>query len=205
MINIIDKHDLLKKITNTDTVILELGCGSRKRDPKAIGIDALDYPSVDIVGDIYEVLRHFPTGSVNHVSSWHFIEHVNDINALMSELSRILKPKGLVEFVAPHFSNPYYYSDPTHRSYYGLYTFCYLASDSSFRRKVPSYLRVFPFSLERVDLRFKSERPFYFRYALKSLIGNMFNSCIYMKELYEENFCYIFPCYEISYRLRRND
>jgi hypothetical protein len=56
-----------------------------------------------------------------------------------------------------------------------------------------------------VDLIFKSPKPFYGRYAFKSIIGFLFNSSIYMKELYEENFCYLFPCYEIRYQLRKEE
>ena len=30
-----------------------MGCGSSKMNPDSIGIDILDYPEVDIVGDIF--------------------------------------------------------------------------------------------------------------------------------------------------------
>jgi len=203
MSGVIDKHGLLAKLADSGPLVMELGCGSRKRNTAAIGIDALDYPGVDLVGDVYDVLRKFPDGCVDQVYAYHFIEHVNDLNKLMSELSRVLKPNGLVEFIAPHFSNPYFYSDATHRSFFGLYTFCYLSVDSPFWRKVPTYKKDLFFKLERVDLRFKSARPFFIRYVLKSLIGKIFNSCNYMKEFYEENICYLFPCYEVGYRLRR--
>jgi hypothetical protein len=35
------------------------------------------------------------------------------------------------------------------------------------------------------------------------MVGWLFNSCRYMQELYEENFCYIFPCYEIRFVLEK--
>jgi len=73
------------------------------------------------------------------------------------------------------------------------------------RRKVPTYQGKLWFQLDQVDLRFKSSRPFFIRYAFKRLIGLIFNSCGYMKEIYEENFCYLFPCYEIRYKLSRID
>lgn len=203
MSNVIDKHGFLEKLNSFSPIILELGCGSRKRNASALGIDALDYPTVDIVGDVYDVLQQFPSSRVDEVYACHFIEHVDDINKLMSELTRVIKPGGLVEFIAPHFSNPYYYSDPTHRNFFGLYTFCYFSSGSPFRRMVPTYQKVLSFKLESVELRFKSASTFYIRYLLKSIIGKIFNSSSYMKELFEENFCYIFPCYEICYRLRR--
>lgn len=202
---LIDKKNILPRAGSLSHIELELGCGNRKRNQQAIGVDILDYLDVDIVGDVYEALASFPTQSVDAVYSYHFVEHVPDVPKLLSELARIVKPNGHVEFVAPHFSNPYFYSDPTHRNFFGLYTFCYLSSDSPFSRQVPTYQNDLLFSIECVDLLFKSERPFYVRYALKSLIGNIFNSCNYMKELYEEHFCYLFPCYEVSYQLKRVD
>ncbi len=203
--NLVDKKDILPKISSFSHIELELGCGNRKRNQKAIGIDMLDYPDVDIVGDIYKVLAAFPNQSIDAVYSYHFVEHVPDVPTLLAELARIIKPNGHVEFVAPHFSNPYFYSDPTHRSFFGLYTFCYFANRSPFTRQVPTYDYKPDFNIVKVDLIFKSARPFIVRYAIKKLIGSFFNSCTYLKELYEENFCYLFPCYEIHYVLERNE
>ncbi len=201
----IDKKNVFRALRDIGYIELELGCGNNKRNQKAFGIDMLDYPDVDIVGDIYEVLAQFPSQSVDLVSSYHFVEHVPDVAMLLSELGRIVKPNGYVEFTVPHFSNPYFYSDPTHRNFFGLYTFCYYANTSFFSRKVPTYDYKVDFSLINVDLAFKSPQPFVFRYGLKRLIGSFFNSCIYMKEFYEENLCYLFPCYEIHYILRREE
>ena len=184
---------------------LELGCGNSKRNRQSIGVDILDYPDVDIVGDVYEVLASFPAQSVDAVYSYHFVEHVSDVPKLLSELARIVKPNGSVEFVAPHFSNPYFFSDPTHRNFFGLYTFCYYANKSPFARQVPTYDHKPEFRIIKVDLNFKSSRPFVVRYGIKRLIGSFFNSCNYLKELYEENFCYLFPCYEVRYILRRQE
>jgi len=205
MVEGIDKDSVLDSLTASSSIKLELGCGARKRDAEAIGIDILDYPEVDLVGDVIDVLKKFPDSCVKHVSAHHFIEHVDDLELLMTELARVVKPDGIVDFVVPHFSNPYFYSDPTHRIFFGLYTFCYMSNSNLFSRQVPTYQNVLLFNLERVDLTFKSARPFYGRYVFKSAIGKIFNSCNYMKELYEENFCYLFPCYEIRYLLRKMD
>lgn len=201
---VVDKNGILGKLSTYQKVTLELGCGNRKRNPAAIGIDMLDYPEVDMVGDIYEVLNSFPSGRVDEVQSHHFVEHVPDVPRLLGELARIVKPNGSVVFVAPHFSNPYFFSDPTHRNFFGLYTFCYYASGSPFSRQVPTYGYKPEFRIEKVDLGFKSTPPFVVRYGIKRTIGLFFNSCTYMKELYEENFCYLFPCYEVRYVLRRD-
>lgn len=200
---IIDKNNVLSNITSDTHVTLELGCGNRKRNSCAIGIDILDYPDVDIVGDIYEVMASFSSASVDAVYSYHFIEHVSDVPKLLTELARVIKPNGYLEFVAPHFSNPYFYSDPTHKNFFGLYTFCYLADASLFSRQVPSYGYKAEFEIVKIDLIFKSIRPFIFRNGFKRLIGSFFNSCTYLQELYEENFCYLLPCYEVRYELRK--
>jgi len=201
----IDKNHILQKITGVSPLKLELGCGNRKRNGDAIGIDMLNYPDVDIVGDVYEVLAAFPNQSVDAVYSYHFVEHIPDVPKLLSELARIVKPNGYTEFVAPHFSNPYFYSDPTHSSFFGLYTFCYFANQSPFSRQVPTYEYKSEFKIIKVDLIFKSARPFIMRYGIKRIIGSFFNSCTYLKELYEENFCYLFPCYEVRYILQRHE
>jgi len=201
-----DKQEFIQSLDGSKMVCLELGCGNRKRVEGAIGIDQLDYPCVDIVGDVRAILSNFPDQSVDAIYSFHFLEHVSDFSGLLKEMERILKTGGKLEAVVPHFSNPYYYSDPTHKTAFGLYTLDYFCADTKFVRKVPVYGRPLGFDVQRVDLVFKAARPFYFRYTVKRIFGLIFNSCNYMRELYEDVFCYLIPCYEIKYQLiRKND
>jgi SAM-dependent methyltransferase len=202
MIN--DKENILAGLANRPQVKLELGCGSNKRDPEAIGIDMLDHACVDLVGDVFEALRQFPDDSVDTVYSSHFIEHIENVSGLLDELARVVKTDGSVVIVAPHFSNPHFYSDYTHRTFFGLYSFSYFTVNPYFSRKVPHYNLAPSFETVSVDLVFKSFPPHYVRHGIKKAIGALFNLNNYMKELYEENFCYLFPCYEIRYRLRRS-
>ena len=199
----VDKKNIIPRLHSVGSVSIELGCGSSKKEISAIGIDVLDYECVDIVGDALEVLASFPEQSVHQVYCSHFLEHVADIEGFLRELERIVKPSGDLDLVVPHFSNPYYYSDYTHRSFFGLYTFSYLTSNVFFRRKVPTYSRANKFELIDVQLRFRSERPFYTRYLIKLMLGKLINSTNYLKEFYEENLCYLLPCYEIEYNLRK--
>jgi ubiquinone/menaquinone biosynthesis C-methylase UbiE len=201
--SIVDKRGILSRFPFEGGAHVELGCGERKRLPQAIGIDSLDYECVDIVGDALEALRAFPDGSINSIASFHFIEHLSDVSGLMDEVARVLVRGGVANFVAPHFSNPYFYSDYTHKSFFGLYTFCYLCSCDLFGRQVPTYKKVPSMNLEKVDLVFKSAKPFYIRYLLKSLLGKIINTTNYGKEFYEENLTYILPCYEVRYLMRK--
>ena len=200
---ILDKNAILPNLAARDKVVLELGCGDRKRVPGSIGIDMLDYPSVDLVGDLLEVLNAFPLASVDRATSHHVFEHLPDLEAVLLALARVLRVGGQLEIVTPHFSNPYFYSVATHKAFFGLYTFCYFAAKSPFRRQVPTYQRELHFELVRVDLGFKSPPPFYVRYGVKRTLGYLFNLNNYMREFYEENLCYLFPCYELRYELKR--
>lgn len=47
---IIDRHNVLARAHSGERFQFELGCGTRKRDPRAIGVDMLDDPGVDLVG-----------------------------------------------------------------------------------------------------------------------------------------------------------
>lgn len=189
---------------NARPLHLELGCGSSKRSPDAIGVDLIAADGVDVVGDALEVLRGLPDGSVSSIYSEHFLEHLPDPRALLVEAARVLEPGGEFRAVVPHFSNPAFYSDPTHRSFFGLYTFGYWTRRTPFRRQVPHYDE--PVPLELVDARyvFKSHRPFYVRHGLKKATSWWVNLSRWTKELYEEHFCWLMPCYEIDYVLRRD-
>jgi ubiquinone/menaquinone biosynthesis C-methylase UbiE len=186
-----------------DDLVLELGCGARKRHPEAICIDAIEYDGVDIVGDIYEELQKFPENCVRAVYSYHCFEHLPDIGAVLDELARVMQPDAELIVVAPHFSNPYFYSDCTHRVSFGLYTFAYFAEENLFSRKVPRYAKSVDFELRSVKLIFKSPKPYYFRWGFKKLFEWFFNLGGYLAEFYEENLCYLIPCYEVKYELRK--
>ncbi|MFD1825300.1 MULTISPECIES: class I SAM-dependent methyltransferase [Mumia] len=182
---------------------LELGCGAAKRDPRAVGIDTRPLPAVDVVGDALEVLRTIPDASVESVYSEHFLEHVDDAREVLSEISRVLVDGGTCVTVVPHFSNPAFYSDPTHRQFFGLYTFGYWVERTALRRGVPHYEAPLPLVLTSTRYVFKSSPPFYARHAVKKVLSAWVNLSTWTQELYEEHVCWILPCYEIAYTVRR--
>src|SRR5439155_19836448 len=130
--SLIDKGAVLSRLGEHAPLTIEVGCGPRKRYAHSIGIDAIDYDGVDVVGDALEALRAFPDSSVDLVSSSHFLEHVADVGVFLDEMTRIVRPSGRIEIVVPHFAHPYFASDPTHVHRFGLYTFSYLAADGRF-------------------------------------------------------------------------
>src|SRR5215211_3969719 len=105
---------LAQKPVDYSQFILELGCGTTKQQGR-IDIDRRQLPGVDIVADLEYGLPFLPENSADAIYSESFLEHIDDFQLLMHEIWRVLKPTGKKHLFVPHFSNPYYYSDYTHR------------------------------------------------------------------------------------------
>jgi SAM-dependent methyltransferase len=180
-----DKTGKLRELIRTRRGVLELGCGPARRHADAVTVDALDFEGVDAV------------------HSYHFLEHLDSLARIVAEIARVLRPGGVLHAVVPHFSNPYYYSDYTHRQPFGLYSFSYLADDRIFRRRVPRYQQEFGLELVDVKLGFKAPPPLYLRYALRRALGVLVNSTRWTQEWYEAGWTGWFPCYEIDFTVAR--
>lgn len=195
-----EKRGVLAQISSLDEINLDLGCGHFKKTGNWIGIDALDAPGVDIVGDVYDVLKDFPAHSVDRIHASHFFEHVPDVPLLLTLIQRILKPTGQIDIIVPHFSNPYFYSDYTHRLPFGLYSFSYLVHDDLLSRKVPSYGQESELQLTGIRLNFKS--PIIINIPIRWIWERLFNLSTFMKEWYEDSWSGCIPCYEIHFVIR---
>jgi len=198
--NAILKIDLDKILNQTEPVILELGSGEKKW-PGRICVDRLDMTHVDIVADLEEGFPFLPDNSVDAIHSKSFLEHIDHFDFLMQEIWRVLKPTGRKYLYVPHFSNPYYYSDYTHKRFFGLYTFEYFSPcQTRFKRKVPSFYQSHGFMTEEITLVFTS--PWKSRKLFKRLFQKIINLHPWLMEFYEENLCYWIPCYALQVTLR---
>ena len=187
------------KINNNEKIIIELGCGPYKTKG-AIGIDILEMDGVDIVADLEKGLPFIPDKSVDELSSRHLLEHLDNFELVIKEIHRIIKPDGIHKVTVPHFSNPHYYSDYTHKRFFGLYSFDYFATEETkLKRKVPSFYSDLRFDILKRKLNFKSQ--FAIRHFIKRPAKALFNSSGYFQELYEEIFCYLVPCQEIYFEM----
>ena len=201
-----DKNKIIEQINDGNNLIkLDVGCGEKKKSNEYIGIDLIDSDKVDLAGNYYDVFQQINSEAVDEIFSSHFLEHIENIGEFLYESARILKRDGKLIISVPHFSNPYFYSDPTHLRYFGLYTFSYFADCNFLKRKVPQYKNKIKYKIHRIDLSFSSTRPFYFRHAIKKIWGLIFNSSYYMQEFWEENLCYLIPAYEITFELKKID
>lgn len=190
-----------QKIRMNERVVIELGCGPNKV-AGAIGVDQFESEHVDIVANIENGLPFLPDNCVDELFSRHVLEHIENLELLIKEIHRVLKPGGIHRVIVPHFSNPHFYSDYTHRRFFGLYTFDYFADETSkLKRKVPNFYNDIRFHITRRYLRFYSLRTL-LNYR-RRIYSKWVNRSSAAQERYEETSCYRHPCQEIHYQMTK--
>jgi len=190
------KIDLEKIISDGGLLIIELGCGQKNKQGR-ITVDKVDLPNVDIVADIENGLSFLPDNSVDEIHCRSVLEHIQNFEDLMREIVRVLKKSGKAHVFVPHFSNPFYYSDYTHKRFFGLYTFYYFVdTERQLKRKVPNFYTDIRINIISQRLVFRS--PFWFSRQIKKAFGFMINCNRSFMEFYEQHLCYIFPCHGIE-------
>ena len=123
---------------HTAPKILDVGCGTNKY-PGAIGLDYNPRTDADVIHDLGVTPYPFPDNEFDLVVSFHVVEHVPDVMGFITELHRITKPGGRIRLVCPHYTNPDWFGDLTHRNHLNSYSFQYFMRD---RRLFPFYTDV---------------------------------------------------------------
>ena len=131
MTNADDKVSLTRKV-------LDVGCGWNKT-PGAIGIDANPKTHADVIHDLGSVPYPFPDNEFDEIVCRHVAEHVPDVMSFIAELHRITKAGGRITITTPHYSNPDWATDPTHRNHFNSYSFNCFVED---RQLFPFYTDV---------------------------------------------------------------
>ncbi len=86
-------------------IILDIGAGGRQIVPGVIGVDLNHFVNTRVVSDIHDLA--FAEDSVDAVFCTGTLEHIRNPRKAMQEISRILKPKGLVHIEVP-FIQPFH-------------------------------------------------------------------------------------------------
>ena len=111
-------------------LVLDIGCGKKKQEPDAIGLDRQTGSAADVFCDLSCFPWPLADGCADRVYLSHFLEHQPDILRVMKEVHRVAKSNAEVLVVTPHYSSPDSYSDPTHVYHLGFHSFDYFARDS---------------------------------------------------------------------------
>jgi len=190
---------ILDDIRDGRALRLHLGSGEVRVDGY-YGVDQLALPGVAILADLNEPLALLPDNSVAEVVSHHCLEHVREFLPLMAELYRVVQPGGRIWIEVPHFSNPYYYSDPTHVRPFGLYTMYYFVRpDLQPRRKVPCFYSSARFKVRKIWIQ-PMPRTWFDR-LIFPFMTTVINRSTGWQDWYERRVCRVFPAWSISYEM----
>lgn len=175
-------------------VVLDVGCGGNKI-AGATGVDRLKLPGVDVVCDFESGPLPFAANSVDVIYSRHTLEHLADLERILREFLRVLKPDGKLFVTVPHFSNSLAYSDYTHKRFFGYYTFDYFSKTRSKHWDVPNYTSDIWFTIVSKRLSFRNLSFF------GVFCDWLFNRGTLLPYLYESKLSWVLPCFEITYEL----
>ena|SRR5579871_6192771 len=131
-------------------MVLDVGCGKRKTEPGAVGIDVSPRSAADIIWDLDQFPWPLPNDAFDRIHMSHIIEHVRDVTRTMTEIYRVGRNGADVFVVTPHFSSHNSYTDPSHLGHLSARSFQYFTGED-FPTFPGSVVR---FSIEDVELTF---------------------------------------------------
>jgi len=184
-------------INSGSPIKLHIGSGNSNLDGY-YNLDIADLPNVDIVADLNELLTEIPDNSVSAIYARHSLEHIRNIIGLIKEFHRICRHGAEIKIIVPHFSNPYYYSDPTHVQPFGLYTLHYfMDTEEQEGRKVPSYYTNARFSPGKCKIEFY--KTSLLDKILVPIIRTLTNINYITQFSYERRWVWLWPASDIKF------
>lgn len=102
---------------------LEIGCGTKRPYRKDfVGLDRFALPGVDVVFDLDSSPLPFPDNKFDLVYASHSLEHVSDLQSVMRELWRIMKPGAQLCILAPYYLMSVNFANPYHKQAFNEHT-----------------------------------------------------------------------------------
>lgn len=178
-----------RRETEGGTAVLDIGCGLRRAEAGAIGMDWSPESGAEAICDVNLYPWPLPDSAFGRVHMSHIIEHLDDIVRGMKEVHRVSKNGAAVVVTTPHFSSHNSYTDPTHRRHLAAATFEYF-TDRRFETFVGPQCG---FALEDVSLTFGGN-------LLLDNLGRAISGL--SLKWYERHCAWVFPALDIRARLR---
>jgi SAM-dependent methyltransferase len=118
--------------------VLNLGCGKFAKISNGINVDIDPACEPDLVWDLNQLPLPFEDNKFDRVNLIHIFEHLGDpwlikkpyvkwFFEFWNEIWRVLKPGGLVQFIAPNINNEQTWGDPGHCRAITPQTLCFLS------------------------------------------------------------------------------
>lgn len=119
------KSGIIKEnIFSNEEKVLHIGSGSKVL-AGAETVDIIDLPGVDTIHDLDILPWPYKDNEFDLIFAHSVFEHLEDMVAVMEEMSRILKPKGRIVIAVPYFRCVDAYTDPTHTHFFTTKTMDY--------------------------------------------------------------------------------
>lgn len=173
-------------------MILELGCGNTKT-PGAVGVDCNPRSQADVIHNLDTFPYPFDDASADRIVCRDVLEHLEHFIAAMEELWRIGKPGCVVDITGPFMSSVNYFSDPTHRRAFTSRSFDYFLRASAVHKHAYSTAE-----FELIDVQYDPEQ-FEIRKGLNRWLLGWVNR---NKRTYEDRYAFIYPVYQIHFKLK---
>jgi SAM-dependent methyltransferase len=120
-----------------DERVLDVGCGPYKISG-AIGIDRTGWPGVNVVYDLNRYPWPFADSVFDRAICRHSLAHLENVVRVVEELHRILRPRGVLEILCPHFSSDNAFTDITSRWFFGYRSMDYFCPNRKFKYRYGS-------------------------------------------------------------------
>jgi len=170
-------------------VTLDIGCGRRKIEPDAVGIDITADSAADHVWNLDCFPWPLESDRFDRIHMSHIIEHLEDPMRAMAEVYRVARDGADVFIATPHFSSHNSYVDPTHRRHLAAASFDYFTG-----KDFPSFAgSPFRFETIRVELTFGGN------FVLDNIGRFLARRSL---KWYERHAAWVFPALDIKAHLR---
>ena len=87
-----------------------------------VGIDVRNLTGVDKICNFESEKLPFDDSSVDEIITIHTLEHIRNLNHILGECHRVLKPQGSLKIWVPHCHSTSAFSEPTHVRFFGVST-----------------------------------------------------------------------------------
>jgi SAM-dependent methyltransferase len=168
-----------------DLRALNLGSGAKRLDG-AVNLDVTSATGPDVVHNLNQYPWPFGDNRFDTLTAFDVVEHLDDIVAAMSEIHRICTPGAMVHLTVPHFSSDGAYTDPTHRHYFGAFTFHYFSEGHALN------------FYSRARFRTRSTQIVFRPSLVNKLIWRLANR---YPRVYEQRWTWIFPAWFLAIQL----
>jgi SAM-dependent methyltransferase len=170
-------------------MILDVGCGTRKIEPGAIGIDISPDSGAEHVWNLDQYPWPLADNAFARIHMSHVIEHLDDPIRAMAEVHRVAADGADVFVTTPHFSSHNSYVDPTHKRHLAASSFAYLTG-----KDFPSF-RGSPFHFEVVHVELT--------FGGNLILDNLGRLLVRLSmPWYERHAAWVFPALDIRCHLR---